>query len=111
MATNSQTGRRSERRHSPRYPLDAELEMEWGSVTLRGNVRDISAGGMFVNLADPLWVGARFAARLVLDEPLRMECSVRRIEPGRGMGLTFAVPEGESKSRITSLLGALAGNS
>jgi len=110
MVTNPQTSRRAERRHAPRYPLDAKLEMEWGSETLRGEVRDISAGGMFVSLADPLWLGARFAARLVLDEPLRMECSVRRVEPGRGMGLVFAVHEDESKSRIASLLGSLAGN-
>ncbi len=85
--------------------------MEWGSETLRGQVRDISAGGLFVSVPDPLWIGARFAARLVLDEPLRVECSVRRIEPGLGMGVTFVVPEGENASRVSSLLGALSGNS
>ncbi len=111
MNANSQSGRRAERRHSPRFPLDAELEMEWGSEILRGHVRDISAGGMFVHLADPLWIGARFAAKLVLDKPLRMECSVRRVEPARGMGLTFAVLEGDGKARAASLLGALAGTS
>lgn len=111
MGTNLQGVRRAERRHSPRYPLSAELEMEWGSETLRGRVRDISAGGLFVSMADPLWIGARFAAQLVLDEPLRVECSVRRVEPGSGMGVTFAVPEGESKSRVASLLDALAGSS
>src|SRR5437899_3128818 len=111
MAANLQNARRAERRHSPRYPISADLEMEWGSETLHGQVRDISAGGLFVGLPDPLWIGARFAARLVLDEPLRVECSVRRVEPGRGMGVIFAVHEDESKSRIASLLGSLAGNS
>ena len=111
MATNPHTSRRAERRHFPRYPVAADLEMEWGSEILCGHVRDISGGGMFVDLNDPLWIGARFAAQLVLDEPLRMDCSVRRVEAGRGMGLSFAVAEGDGKSRITSLLGALAGNS
>jgi hypothetical protein len=85
--------------------------LEWGSTTLRGRVADISVNGMFIEISDPLWIGAGFAARLELDQPVRLECSVRRVEPGRGMGVTFAVPEPESKARVVSLLGTLAGTS
>lgn len=101
--------RRYERRRAPRYPFDAPLEMEWGSALLRGRVRDISAEGMFIELAEPLWVGAGFAARLELDEPVKLHCSVRRVEAGRGMGVSVAVPEEEGRLRYRSLLRALLG--
>src|SRR5260370_36056512 len=100
MVTNPQTGRRAERRHSPRYPLDAKLEMEWGSETLRGEVRDISASGMFVSLADPLWLVPPFAARPVPDQPPRLESSVRRIEPCRRIRLILAATQDEDQSQI-----------
>jgi hypothetical protein len=87
------------------------MELEWGSTTLRGRVADISVNGMFIEIADPLWIGAGFAARLQLDQPVRLECSVRRVEPGRGMGVTFATAEPEGKRRVSSLLGTLAGES
>lgn len=111
ISSNSPEGRRYERRHSPRYFFNAGLELEWGSTTLRGRVADISVNGMFIEISDPLWIGAGFAARLELDQPVRLECSVRRVEPGRGMGVTFAIPEPESKARVVSLLGTLAGKS
>src|SRR5437899_7721541 len=76
----------TERRRSTRYPFGAVLEMEWGSAVIRGSVIDISAEGMRIEIADPLWVGARFSAVLALEPPLRMECVVRRVEPGGGMG-------------------------
>ncbi len=109
VTSNSRGGRRNERRHSPRYFFHAELELEWGSTILSGRVCDISVSGMFIETSDPLWVGAGFAAQLRLEPPVRVECSVRRVEPGRGMGVTFATPEPEGKARVVSLLGSLAG--
>src|SRR2546425_11360731 len=75
-----------ERRRSTRHPFGAVLEMEWGSAVLRGRVLDISAEGMRIEIADPLWVGARFSAMLELEPPLRMECVVRRGVAGGGEG-------------------------
>jgi len=72
----------TERRRSTRYPFGAVLKMEWGSAVIRGSVIDISAEGMRIEIADPLWVGARFSAVLALEPPLRMECVVRRGEWG-----------------------------
>lgn len=111
VSSTSSEGRRNERRHSPRYFFNADLELEWGSTTLRGRLADISVNGMFIEISDPLWIGAGFAARLALEQPVRLDCSVRRVEPGRGMGVTFAIPEPESKARVQSLLGTLADKS
>ncbi len=84
--------------------------MEWGSLVLRGRTRDLSASGMFIESPDPLWVGAGFAARLSLDSPIRVDCSVKRIEPGHGMGVTVTLPEEESRTRYLSFLRQLSGN-
>lgn len=101
-------GLRSERRRSRRYPFDAGLEMEWGSAILKGRVRDISTDGMFVETPDPLWVRATFSARLLAQkDPLQVDCVVRRVEPGRGMGLTYAVPAEETQAQLMALLASL----
>jgi PilZ domain-containing protein len=97
-----------ERRWATRYSFRADLEIEWGSAVLRGSTRDISASGMFIEAIDPLWVGAGFAARLTLDTPVRLECSVKRVEPGRGMGVTIAATEGESQKLFNELLSSLS---
>jgi len=85
--------------------------MEWGSAVLRGRVRDVSSSGMFIELPDPLWVGAEFAARIVLKEkePVQLDCSVKRVEPERGMGVTVVPPEEESRARFSLFLRELAG--
>ncbi len=103
----SATAAQPERRRSHRFSFDAVLELEWGSATLLGRVRDISADGMLIEASDPLWIGARFSARLLLNEPLGVECVVRRVEPGKGMGVVFAVPDETGKARLKALLDSL----
>jgi c-di-GMP-binding flagellar brake protein YcgR len=78
-----------ERRRHPRYSCSTELEIEWGSEVLRASVKDISNSGMFIATNDPLWMRAEFSARIPLPQPLVLDCVVRRIEPGRGMGVEF----------------------
>ena len=78
-----------ERRRHPRYTCSTELEIEWGSEILRASVKDISGSGMFISIAEPLWMRAEFSARIPLAQPLVLDCVVRRIEPGRGMGVEF----------------------
>ena len=97
----------TERRRSPRYPFGEVLEMEWGSAVLRGKILDISAEGMRIEIADPLWVGARFSAALALETPLRMECVVRRVEPGKGMGVSLVALAAEDRARLAALLDTL----
>ena len=108
MGSGDQSSRRLERRWAPRYSFRADLEIEWGSAVLRGSTRDISASGMFIEAVDPLWVGAGFTARLTLDRPVRLDCFVKRIEPGRGMGVSVAVSESESQKLYQDLLSSLS---
>ena len=108
MGSGDHPARRLERRWAQRYSFRADLEIEWGSAVLRGSTRDISASGMFIEAVDPLWVGAGFAARLTLDRPVRITCFVKRIEPGRGMGVSVAVSETESQKLYHDLLSSLS---
>jgi hypothetical protein len=103
--------RRSERRRSPRYRYQAPLEIEWGSARLRGRTRDISEGGMFIEAEDVLWVGAGFRARLATERPVWLDCSVKRVEPGLGMGVSVAVSEDQHQQHFSELLAKLAAGS
>src|SRR5450631_1540302 len=106
--SNADHPRRLERRWAPRYSFRADLEIEWGSAVLRGSTRDISSNGMFIESADPLWVGAGFTARLTLDQPVKVDCYVKRVEPGRGMGVVVTVAEEPHQERYQQLLASLS---
>ena len=108
MGSGDQSSRRLERRWAPRYQFRAGLEIEWGSAVLRGNTRDISSNGMFIEVPDTLWLGAGFTARLHLPKPVKLDCLVKRIEPGMGMGVTVALPETESQKLYRDLLSSLS---
>jgi hypothetical protein len=108
MGSGDQPSRRLERRWSPRYAFRADLEIEWGSAVLHGNTRDVSVNGMFIEVPDTLWVGAGFTARLSLSRTVKLHCLVKRIEPGRGMGVTVAAPETESLELYQHLVSSLS---
>ena len=108
MTIGDQASRRLERRWAPRYSFRTGLEIEWGSAVLRGNTRDISSNGMFIEAPDTLWVGAGFTARLHLPQPVQVDCLVKRVEPGSGMGVSVALPESESQKLYHDLLSSLS---
>jgi hypothetical protein len=108
MATSDPSARRTERRRATRFSFRADLEIEWGSAVLRGSTRDVSASGMFIEAADTLWVGAGFTARLNLDRPFLLDCSVKRVEPGRGMGVSVDLSKAENQQRYQELLALLS---
>lgn len=97
-----------ERRRAPRFRFRAILEIEWGSARLKALTRDISAGGMFIEADDVLWVGAGFRARLATERPCWLDCSVKRVEPGSGMGVTIELHENQSQRHYQDLLAKLA---
>ena len=97
MGLGDYLSRRLERRWAPRYPFRTGLEIEWGSAVLRGNTRDISSNGMFIEVPDTLWVGAGFIARLRLPQPVKLDCMV-----------TVALAENESHKAYHELLSSLA---
>ena len=108
MTSGEHLSRRNERRWAPRYSFSADLEIEWGSAVLRAKTRDISANGMFIESADTLWIGAGFSAPLALDHPVKMDCSVKRVEPGRGMAVAVTVSEQQHHERYQNLLASLS---
>jgi hypothetical protein len=108
MSTAEMGEGRTNRRRAPRYRYQAALEIEWGSARLKARTRDISAGGMFIEAEDLLWVGAGFRACLGTESPLCLECSVKRVEPGHGMGVTIELREDQDKQHFQSLLAKLA---
>jgi hypothetical protein len=110
MGTGEHASRRLERRWAPRYSFRADLEIEWGSAVLSGKTRDISANGMFIEATDTLWIGAGFTARLQVDRPFKVDCSVKRVEPGLGMGVAVALAESENQKNYQDLLDSLTGN-
>lgn len=96
-----------ERRRHPRIPFRADVEIEWGSSTLHARIGDIGAEGMFIETLDPLWVGASFTAALLIEPALRLDCSVRRVVPGKGMGVQFSSLDDDSRIRIGDLIRSL----
>lgn len=92
-----------ERRDHPRKKFQAEIEIEWGAAVLTGTVRDIGAAGLFVELVPPLWLGAAFRARLILNPALALDCTVVRIEPNAGMAVTYEVAE-DGREQLEKLL-------
>ena len=108
MSHTQQEGHRLERRRSPRYRYHIPVEIEWGSARLRARTRDVSAGGMFLESEDVLWVGAGFRAHLAAERPLWIECSVKRVEPGTGMGVAVELREDLSQRHYAELLEKLA---
>lgn len=95
-----------ERRRVPRNKCDLGIEIEWGAAKLQGRVREISTEAIFVELDPPLWIGAKFAAHLQLTQPAKLECVVQRVEPRRGMALSFSSGEREHAA-IRSFLASL----
>jgi hypothetical protein len=63
---------------------------------------------MFIESADPLWIGAGFTAHLVLDRPVKVNCSVKRIEPGLGMGVSMTVSDSQYEQHYPDLLASLS---
>jgi hypothetical protein len=99
---------KSERRNFQRRKFRGKLEVEWGSAILTGEVRDIGPRGLFVEMTPPLWVGARFRARLILNPVLPMNCIVARVEPGTGIAVVFEVAEESGKAQLEALLVSLS---
>jgi hypothetical protein len=95
---------RTERRQFHRRKYRGKLEIEWGSATLTGDIRDIGPSGLFVELNPPLWMGAAFRARLILNPVLMLNCTVARVEPGVGIAVVFEVAEESGRAQLEALL-------
>ena len=94
----------AERRQETRFSFQAEIEIEWGSSTITGQAQDISVGGLFIIPSTSLWIGARFAANLLTDPPMKIECTVVRAEPGRGIGVKMILVGDGAAEQLQKLL-------
>jgi hypothetical protein len=95
------------RRSFTRYQFRVQAELVWQSRRAWGRVVDISRGGMFIEVDTNFRLNATFSAFLALNVPLQVDCRVRRIVPGRGVGVSLTVPR-DMKERFDALLLALA---
>lgn len=98
----------SERRRFTRYGFQVDVDIEFDGKTFRAFVSDISADGMFVVAANPLWVGAVFIARLHIADPFRAKCVVKRVMVGRGMGVRFEDLSPKEREILDKILAGLA---
>jgi hypothetical protein len=99
-----ETAAKPERRHFQRKKFRGNIEIEWGSAVLNGAVRDIGPRGLFVEMAAPLWLGATFRARLLVNPVLLLDCTVARVEPGKGIAVVFEPSEESGKTQLETLL-------
>jgi PilZ domain len=102
-----ETPSKPERRHTLRRKFSGKIEIEWGSALLEGIVRDIGPSGLFIELTPPLWLGARFVGRLAVQPPLDLDCTVMRVEPEKGMAVSFSIRQESGKTQLADLLAAL----
>jgi hypothetical protein len=58
-------------------------------------------------MTHPLWVGAAFRARLILNPVLLLDCTVGRVEPGMGVAVVFEISEESGKAQMEALLVSL----
>ncbi len=63
---------------------------------------------MFIELSELPELHASFSGSLALNEPLRVNCVVQRVVPGRGVGVAIVIPDKDAKRRFEALLFALA---
>jgi hypothetical protein len=95
------------RRGFERFKFTVQAEVVWQSQKKWGHVVDVSRSGLFIQMDEPPARGSRFTAHLALNVPLMLNCEVKRIVPGLGVGVAISVPEG-SKKRFEALLLALS---
>jgi hypothetical protein len=102
--SSAATTPRAERRAETRYRIQAELEIEWGSSTIAGQAQDISRGGLFNVPSTSLWIGARFTANILTDPHIKIEYTVVRAEPRRGIGVKMILVDDGAVGQLHELL-------
>jgi c-di-GMP-binding flagellar brake protein YcgR len=84
----------AERRREPRVAFSAAADIldEQDDSRTRSRVRDLSLGGCYVEMTDPLPAGKNVLIEIYTDtEFLETHATVAFSESQRGMGLTFSV--------------------
>jgi hypothetical protein len=75
---------------------------------VRWRFADLSAGGMFIDVYDPLPPGTRFGVRFQLDPPpISARAQVHYVQPRIGMGVEFVDMAAEDRQRIREIVDRL----
>ena len=100
------------KRFSSRVETPGDGYVYWSSVGFddTSRVRDLSSRGLFVQTRKPKPVGAKTKLHFLVEEgQIRAEAVVRRVEPGRGLGLQFTAVREEDRRRLADLMRRLRG--
>jgi hypothetical protein len=84
-----------ERRSAPRFPiiLAAEIVEMVGGAVLHARTSDVSRGGCYVDILNPVPASSMVRARLTRgSEVFEATAQVMYVSPGLGMGLRFEQP-------------------
>ena len=103
-AEKKDAAERLDRRIDSRRKFRGRIEIDWGSAVLVGTVQDIGQWGMFIELVPPLWLGATFGARLHLPPVLPVQCTVKRVDPAKGIAVTYTLSSDSDASQLQALL-------
>jgi hypothetical protein len=99
--------RLEEKRQHPRAPLATQVEYPAG--TLIGFSKDISMGGMFIELTQPIPVGTRLNVLFHLEDggdAVRSEAEVKYSVLKLGVGVQFVKLEAADRKRIETYVAA-----
>jgi PilZ domain-containing protein len=92
-------------RREPRVCLSSEVDCELEHGHVRWRFADISAGGMFIDVYDPLPPGTLFRLRFQLDPPpIAARAEVHYAQPRIGMGVEFVELQPEDRERIREIV-------
>jgi hypothetical protein len=83
-----------DRRREPRVPFFAEAEIfdEQHDCRTRSRVRDLSAGGCYVETSEPFPPGKNVLIEIYTESDfLETHATVAFLEPSQGMGLAFSL--------------------
>ena len=80
------------RRAQQRYDLELSVDVTYGGRTFTTTCRNVSLGGMFVHLDEPIPFGETIRLRFELpdlDHPVEVDAHVRWTQPDLGVGVQY----------------------
>jgi len=100
------------RRFSSRVETPGDVYVYWSSAGYDDTspVHDLGSRGLFVRTRKSRSVGAKASLYFLVEEgQIRAEAVVRRVEPGRGLGLQFTAVLKEDRRHLADLMRRLRG--
>ena len=80
------------RRAQQRFDIELPVDVTYVGQTFATTCRNVSLGGMFLRLLEPIPFGALVRLRFVLpelDHPVEVDAHVRWVQPDAGIGVQY----------------------